>query len=125
MCWAREWGASCFKCGEKWARGARTIYGRFCKRCYGLQVPEGQEQTLFDEGREYLERLRNRSVSVSGQEPALQLLVLPITAEPLPEARFSSPMPQYSTKAEFLSPNHCRLCMHAVPWSSELVEHRE
>ena len=41
----------------------------------------------------------------TGNEPALQLLLLPQ----------DKALPPYSKEATYLSPNHCRLCFHSFP----------
>ena len=53
----------------------------------------------------------------SGEEPALQLLVLPATSGP--------PLPTYSESPEYLNPNHCRLCFFEAVDDLTLQQHLE
>ena len=49
----------------------------------------------------------------TGDEPALQLLILPQR----------KPLPSYSKEATFLAPSHCRLCFHPFPNRPARSEH--
>ena len=49
-----------------------------------------------------------------GTEPGLQLLQLPSAGQ--------EPLPRYSDRPEYLSPEHCRLCLQPVP-AARLPEH--
>ena len=81
-CRARDWAKKCVKCGTKGVRWG--AYGKFCQRCYGKAVPEGQQRALMEEAQEWLAARRTPKREVTGQEPALQLLLLPRNTEPLP-----------------------------------------
>ena len=94
----------------KWTRP--DVRGcRCCVKCHGLHTPQGQQQTLLHERQEYLARIRKQNVQLTGNEPVLQLLVLPITAQQDASQGSHDAMPSYSSTADFLSPVHCRFCL--------------
>ena len=108
-CWSKDWELGCFKCKDKWSQQT-TRHGRFCMKCFGLHIPEGQKATLMDEGDAYIASQKQQHIVITGNEPALQLLLLPLNTEPLP---------QYGATAHFRSPVHCRLCLQfSVPPSA-------
>ena len=108
-CWERDWSSRCFACGEKWQIDVPQI-GRFCAKCHSLRTPEGERKTLLAEGEQYLAQRSMQKVQITGDEPSLQLLVLPIhSGDSTPHV--SSSLPAYSDTADFLSPTHCRLCL--------------
>lgn len=99
-CWERDWCASCFGCGEKWLQNIAD-FGRLCHKCFRLHAPARERCTLLQELEQHLTRMKTQHLQITGKEPALQLLTLPIVR----------PMPSYSKCADFLSPTHCRLCL--------------
>lgn len=103
-CWSREFSLGCFKCRDKWARQSE-MFGRFCKNCYHLFCPDGQKHALLEEAAAYLEERNATHLTISGKEPALQLLLLPL------HDGVAHQLPRYNEKAVFLSPLHCRLCL--------------
>ena len=103
-CWRRDWHGKCFKCKKESCRWGSL--GKFCKACYARHTRVGRECVLAQEAIAYKESLRKPLV-ISGEEPALQLLVLP-------RATKSGKLPEYSREARFLSPVHCRLCLEGV-----------
>ena len=99
-CWRRDWSGKCFQCKGKVAR-QDIRFGRYCKSCHGVVTEEGRRSTLAGEQDELEARMAKLTLP-TGEEPALQLLVLPcITGRPLRT---------YAKEASFLSPIHCRLC---------------
>ena len=75
----------------------------YCKECFCLRTEEGRAAALADEVRALEEEQAElaRTKAPTGAEPALQLLILPQGANPLPS---------YERRAEYLAPTHCRLC---------------
>eukprot|EP00973_Karenia_brevis_P054594 7587642-Karenia_brevis.AAC.1 len=70
---------------------------------------------LMDEGDAYVASCKQQRIFITGNEPALQLLLLPLNTEPLPE---------YGSTADFRSPVHCRLCLRfSVPPSALEATH--
>ena len=52
----------------------RVTYGKFCQKCYGMVVPEGQRLVLVKEAQEWLTAWHTPKLKIIGKEPALQLL---------------------------------------------------
>ena len=104
-CWIRDEALAqgCFKCKDKKSR-PEACWGRFCKTCYSIHVPEGRTAALLEEAREYLEKESTPRIWITGDEPALQGVVTPLAASGKHRLR------TYDSKATFLHPVHCRLC---------------
>ncbi len=100
-CWRRDWDGKCFNCKQRKTQNNKT-WGRFCFSCYAAVTEEGKAATRTAE-RDKLEAKMSIVNPPTGQEPALQLLVLP--------RRPSASWEDYAREASYLSPVHCRLCL--------------
>ncbi len=97
-------GRTCIVCKQTPAQNQRTYLHR-CKKCMADQPDDAIQALLAQEATEYLDRERQRERQTwTGQEPALQQLCLPS----------NETLPSYADRPEYLSPNHCRLCLQAL-----------
>lgn len=103
-CFRRDWGAQCFRCKRNKAR-EEAPYGKFCKACFEIATEAGALETLTAEAVKHALAMK-RDCKPTGEEPALQLLVLP--------RRPNNEWKEYDAHPEYLSPNHCRLCLQSL-----------
>ena len=100
-CFRREWQRKCYACNQQWIRFASQQYGMYCASCFRLHTERGQRTVLEEEAAEYLEKLA-LPAAPTGEEAALQSLVLPIHNGP--------ELAPYAKEPSYLSPLHCRIC---------------
>ena len=85
--------------------------------CTEIPTMQGilEEVTLREE---YAVRCSKTAASAAptGQEPALQLLVLPATMKPA--------LPAYDAEPSFIAPDHCRTCLSSPCPGHAAQEHR-
>ena len=98
-CYLRNWGRSCYSCNKASQLGE---YGKYCRACFQLVTETGRRQVLAEEAAAYFRKLAI-PVEITGDEPALQFLVLPIHDGP--------ELAPYSDEPVYLSPEHCRICL--------------
>ena len=78
--------------------------------------PDERARLVREESDTYLESIAQQQ-EWKGDEPALQLLLMPST--------LSCKLPQYSCEPEFLDPLHCRPCFQYFPRGGEEEHLRE
>ena len=87
-----------------------------CRACAGNRTSEEEklrkEELLAQESRAWLAKMETAQ-TIQGDEPALQLLLPKCTEE----------LPEYAKQPHYLSPIHCRLCLHDC--STDVVEDAE
>lgn len=100
-CWSLA-GATCIACKTTPTRNERKYLHR-CHKCFNLEPVAWQYKQVHKESEEYLQK-REEEQMWDGSEPAFRLFVLGTSTD-------SKPLPKYAPTAEFLHPNHCRLCL--------------
>ena len=83
-----------------------------CKGCIAGVAADVHFNLVRSESEAYIEQTSEQQ-QWSGNESALQLLLLPES---------TSPLPIYRDSPEYLNPFHCRLCLQPL-MPSELVGH--
>ena len=94
-------GSKCISCGATRARTERTYMSR-CKKCMSALDLASHWAIVEEESLAYSEG-PHQEQHADGTEPALQVLHLPI--------QNSTTLPPYARRPEYLSPEHCRLCL--------------
>ena len=102
VCYKREWCHNCYGCNERLAQYNTEQYGYYCKKCFWLHTERGRRELLAEEVSTYQ---RNLAITAAptGEEAALQSLVLPIHDGP--------ELASYAEEPTYLSPVHCRICL--------------
>ncbi len=103
-----------FKCVSCWRLGDRLCricgetpsqtefkFRRCCVACFSSHYPAAVNLQIQEESQAYLASVAEEQ-TWTGQEPALQGLLMPLDD--------SFELPRYSAEAEYLSPEHCRIC---------------
>ena len=101
-CWNRA-GGMCIACGKAKAQNARQYMHR-CRPCVAAVPADAHFRLVRSESVAYIEQISQQQVW-SGDDPALQLLLLPDS---------SSPLPLYGGTPDYLSPFHCHLCLQPL-----------
>ena len=110
-CW-RNAGGLCIECDKTPAQNMRQ-YKHSCKECIAKVGPDRHYALVKNDSDQYLARSAITQ-QWDGTEPALQVLLLPVNP--------SQPSAQYSESPEYLTPEHCGLCLHPAVGAS-LTEH--
>ena len=109
-CW-RLGAKLCRFCGETPAQKNYARFRRCCGACFSVHYIAETNEAIQRESRAYLASIAEQQ-TWTGEEPALQVLLLPL------DDAFE--LPRYSTEAEYLSPEHCRLCL--TPYGAQGLE---
>ena len=96
-------GRVCISCREEPARTDRK-FARCCRPCFGKHFPAKAAMCVRAESDAYLARI-SKQQEWDGTEPALQLLLIPLSDTD------ENRLPEYSKEPHYLSPHHCRLCL--------------
>ena len=110
-CWVNT-DKSCIICGQQPAQNERSFL-RSCRSCFSAHFIAEENEIVKSESAAYLTRIAEQQ-TWGGDEPALQLLLLPSSS--------GSSLPEYSAAPDYLSPSHCRLCLSSVE-SGRMEEH--
>ena len=102
-CWSAS-DKSCILCHHESAQNSRDFL-RCCRTCFAAHFVSEEDDIVARESRVHLAKISVQQ-SWRGDEPALQLLLLPSSSGPS--------LPAYNVQPEYIDPSHCRLCLAAV-----------